>query len=76
MIVSGLPVRNGLLHAGEIANAALELLTFAVNFRIRHLPENKLLLRIGIHSGKINLCITILFFLFGLLTKVFGATKS
>ena len=54
MIVSGLPTRNGLCHASETATAALKLLSFAVTFRISHLPDRKLLLRIGIHSGNIN----------------------
>lgn len=56
MLVSGLPARNGLSHAGEIATAALKLLTFAATFHIRHLPERKLLLRIGIHSGWSSTC--------------------
>ncbi len=51
MLVSGLPTRNGLAHASEVATAALKLLAFATTFRIRHLPERKMLLRIGIHSG-------------------------
>ena len=51
MLVSGLPNRNGNAHAGEIATAALNLLAFVVNFRIRHLPNRQTLLRIGIHSG-------------------------
>jgi atrial natriuretic peptide receptor A len=52
MVVSGLPVTNGLAHAGEVATMALDLLANVVDFRIRHLPERKLLLRIGIHSGE------------------------
>lgn len=52
MVVSGLPVTNGLAHAGEVATMALNLLANVVDFRIRHLPERKLLLRIGIHSGE------------------------
>ncbi|XP_064598666.1 atrial natriuretic peptide receptor 2-like [Liolophura sinensis] len=51
MVVSGLPVRNGIRHAGEIATMALDLLSSVVNFRIRHRPEKQLQLRIGVHSG-------------------------
>jgi atrial natriuretic peptide receptor A len=51
MVVSGLPVANGKAHAGEVATMALNLLASVVHFRIRHLPDRKLLLRIGIHSG-------------------------
>ncbi|CAF1276151.1 unnamed protein product [Rotaria sp. Silwood1] len=51
MVVSGLPMRNGDLHAREIARLSLSLLNAVLNFRIRHRPDKKLLLRIGIHSG-------------------------
>lgn len=55
MVVSGLPTRNGDLHAREIARLSLALLNAVLNFRIRHRPDKKLLLRIGIHSGP---CVT------------------
>ncbi|CAF3458292.1 unnamed protein product [Rotaria socialis] len=51
MVVSGLPTRNGDLHAREIARLSLALLNGVINFRIRHRPDTQLLLRIGIHSG-------------------------
>ena len=51
MVVSGLPVRNGDLHAKEIAEMSLALLDLIRNFDVAHLPEVKLELRIGIHSG-------------------------
>ena len=51
MVVSGLPTRNGILHAGEIANMSLDLLSDMCNFKIRHKTEQQLQLRIGIHSG-------------------------
>jgi atrial natriuretic peptide receptor A len=51
MVVSGLPTPNGDLHAREIARLSLALLNAVLNFRIRHRPDKKLLLRIGIHSG-------------------------
>ncbi|XP_070536694.1 atrial natriuretic peptide receptor 1-like isoform X2 [Ptychodera flava] len=54
MVVSGLPIRNGDFHAREIARMALALLNAVVTgFRIRHLPEEQLKLRIGIHSGMV-----------------------
>ena len=55
MVVSGLPERNGNRHAGEIANMSLNLLASVGSFRVRHKPTHKLLLRIGIHSGKPSL---------------------
>ena len=51
MVVSGLPVRNGNRHAGEIATMALHLLSSILTFKIRHMPETRLQLRIGMHSG-------------------------
>ena len=53
MVVSGLPEQNGLNHAREIARLALRLLGAVKSFKIRHRPDKKLLLRIGIHSGTI-----------------------
>lgn len=52
MVASGLPVRNGDLHATEIASLALHLLSEVRHFRIRHRPEQQLRVRIGIHSGE------------------------
>ena len=51
MCVSGLPKRNGILHAGEIASMSLHLLSAIKKFRIRHRPDDTLKLRIGLHSG-------------------------
>lgn len=51
MVVSGLPTRNGLLHAREIARLSLNLLNETMSFKIRHRPKQQLKLRIGIHSG-------------------------
>ena len=52
MVVSGLPNRNGILHASHIADMSLELLSAVTSFRVRHVPDRKLLLRIGLHSGE------------------------
>ncbi|XP_054710092.1 guanylate cyclase 32E-like [Uloborus diversus] len=51
MVVSGLPIRNGDRHAGEIASLALRLLAAIETFEIRHRPTERLSLRIGINSG-------------------------
>ncbi|KAG8224498.1 hypothetical protein J437_LFUL004980 [Ladona fulva] len=53
MVASGLPVRNGDRHAGEVASLALHLLSHLQNVPIRHRPTSQQLrLRIGIHSGQ------------------------
>lgn len=53
MVVSGLPIRNGIMHAAEVASMSLDLLKAVQEFKIRHRPADKLLLRIGIHSGPV-----------------------
>lgn len=53
MVVSGLPIRNGIMHAAEIASMSLDLLKAVQEFKIRHRPCDKLLLRIGMHSGPV-----------------------
>ena len=54
MVVSGLPLRNGDNHAGEIASMSLHLLSAIMDFRIRHMPERRLQLRVGMHSGHLT----------------------
>ncbi|GAU87943.1 hypothetical protein RvY_00723-2 [Ramazzottius varieornatus] len=51
MVSSGLPVRNGNKHAREIALMSLRIRHDIANFTIPHRPQEKLLIRIGIHSG-------------------------
>ncbi|XP_071539288.1 atrial natriuretic peptide receptor 1 [Panulirus ornatus] len=51
MVVSGLPMRNGTEHTREIASMSLALLREVETFTIRHRPEDKLKLRIGMHTG-------------------------
>lgn len=51
MVVSGLPMRNGSQHAAEISRMSLSLLQAVRGFTIRHMPDERLKLRIGLHSG-------------------------
>ncbi|TPX37592.1 hypothetical protein SmJEL517_g00653 [Synchytrium microbalum] len=53
MVVSGVPVRNGMKHAGEIATMALHLLSVVDKFVIPSKPDYKLAVRIGINSGPV-----------------------
>ena len=55
MVASGLPLRNGFEHAREISRMALDLRDATRNFVVRHKPDHKLQIRIGIHTGKIYL---------------------
>ncbi|XP_034100299.1 guanylate cyclase 32E isoform X2 [Drosophila albomicans] len=51
MVVSGLPLKNGNRHVGEIASLALHLIETVGNLKIRHKPTEMMQLRIGLHSG-------------------------
>ncbi|NXW62454.1 ANPRA protein, partial [Eurystomus gularis] len=53
MVVSGVPKENGILHAGEIASMALDLLDVCKTFKIPHKPSTLLKIRAGIHSGAV-----------------------
>ncbi|CAG4959707.1 unnamed protein product [Colias eurytheme] len=51
MVVSGLPMRNGNRHAAEIARMSLALLNAVRLKTVPHRPGERLLLRIGMHTG-------------------------
>ena len=53
MVVSGLPDKNG-LHAKHIAMMALDILQATQNFLIPHFKQERLSMRIGIHSGRLK----------------------
>ncbi|NXV81895.1 ANPRB protein, partial [Atlantisia rogersi] len=53
MVVSGVPKENGILHAGQIASMALDLLDVCKTFKIPHKPNTLLKIRAGIHSGAV-----------------------
>uniref|UniRef100_A0A8D0L6K2 Guanylate cyclase n=1 Tax=Sphenodon punctatus TaxID=8508 RepID=A0A8D0L6K2_SPHPU len=51
MVASGLPKRNGHKHAAEITNMSLDILSSVGTFKMRHMPELPIRIRIGLHSG-------------------------
>lgn len=51
MVASGVPARNGNRHAAEMANMSLDILHCIGTFKMRHMPELKVRIRIGLHSG-------------------------
>ncbi|CAH1773740.1 unnamed protein product [Owenia fusiformis] len=53
MVASGLPQRNGKRHVGEIASLSIDLLEGIINFKIPHMPNERLKLRIGLHTGPV-----------------------
>ncbi|XP_030578864.1 retinal guanylyl cyclase 1-like, partial [Archocentrus centrarchus] len=53
MVASGVPNRNGNRHAAEVANMSLDILHSIGAFKIKHMPEIKVKIRIGLHSGPV-----------------------
>ena len=53
MVVSGLPERNGDKHADEIAKMALDLVAAVRQVTTPHMPNQRLQLRAGIHTGEL-----------------------
>ncbi|CAG9563814.1 unnamed protein product [Danaus chrysippus] len=53
MVVSGLPERNGDLHAREICLMALAIVQAVRTFVVRHRPPHRLEVRVGVHSGPV-----------------------
>lgn len=58
MVASGVPARNGNRHAAEMANMSLDILHCIGTFKMRHMPDLKVRIRIGLHSGEkcVHLC--------------------
>ncbi|KAL3101471.1 hypothetical protein niasHT_020790 [Heterodera trifolii] len=51
LCVSGLPNRNGTLHAKHCADMAIKFIQALLNFRILDHPNERVRLRVGLHSG-------------------------
>ncbi|XP_075948333.1 retinal guanylyl cyclase 2 [Anarhichas minor] len=51
MVASGVPVLNDNRHAAEIANMALDILSAVGTFKMRHMPDVPVRIRIGLHTG-------------------------
>ena len=54
MVVSGIPKLNGVRHAREICHMSLDLRDASSTFVIPHMPQEKLKIRIGVHSGQFS----------------------
>lgn len=52
MVASGVPVPNGNRHAAEIANMSLDILSAVGTFKMRHMPDVPVRIRIGLHTGE------------------------
>ncbi|VDM82481.1 unnamed protein product [Strongylus vulgaris] len=53
LCVSGLPHRNGQEHIKEICSMSLAFMKSLNNFKIPHLPQERINLRIGAHTGSV-----------------------
>lgn len=56
MVASGVPVPNGNRHAAEITNMALDILSAIGTFKMRHMPDVPVRIRIGLHTGQCSVC--------------------
>ena len=50
---SGLPIRNGDNHAVEVTNCAMDLLSHVMQFKVAHLDDYVLRIRIGKYKFRI-----------------------
>ncbi|KAL2094905.1 hypothetical protein ACEWY4_009624 [Coilia grayii] len=53
MVASGVPNRNDNRHAAEVSNMSLDILHCIGAFKMRHMPDVKVKIRIGMHSGPV-----------------------
>ncbi|KAJ8275999.1 hypothetical protein COCON_G00077510 [Conger conger] len=53
MVSSGVPNRNGCRHAAEVSNMSLDILHCIGAFKMRHMPDVKVKIRIGLHTGPV-----------------------
>ncbi|CAI5452064.1 unnamed protein product [Caenorhabditis angaria] len=53
LVVSGLPHRNGNEHSRHIASMSIAFISSLTNFRIPHLPNEKINIRVGFHCGSV-----------------------
>ncbi|KJH40737.1 adenylate/guanylate cyclase catalytic domain protein [Dictyocaulus viviparus] len=53
LCASGLPNRNGQEHIKEICSMSLNFITSLQKFRVPHLPNERINLRIGVHTGSV-----------------------
>ncbi|XP_037538865.1 retinal guanylyl cyclase 2 [Nematolebias whitei] len=51
MVASGVPVPNDNRHTAEIANMSLDILSAVGTFKMRHMPDVPVRIRIGLHTG-------------------------
>ncbi|XP_024916182.1 retinal guanylyl cyclase 2 isoform X3 [Cynoglossus semilaevis] len=51
MVASGVPVPNSNRHVSEIANMSLDILSAVGTFKMRHMPDVPVRIRIGVHTG-------------------------
>uniref|UniRef100_A0A914Z3L7 Guanylate cyclase n=1 Tax=Panagrolaimus superbus TaxID=310955 RepID=A0A914Z3L7_9BILA len=53
MVVSGIPIENGIRHLMTLSDVALEMMTFLEEFRVPHKKSDKIRIRLGLHTGPV-----------------------
>lgn len=51
MVVSGIPIENGIRHLMHLSDVALEMMVFLDEFRVPHKKNDKIRIRLGLHTG-------------------------
>ncbi|KHN83270.1 Olfactory guanylyl cyclase GC-D [Toxocara canis] len=53
MVVSGIPEENGTLHIMRIADVALEMREYLVDYQVPHRRDHRIKCRWGFHTGSV-----------------------
>lgn len=65
MVASGVPVPNENRHAAEIANMSLDILSAVGTFKMRHMPDVPVRIRIGLHTGQNRSTVNVISLFYG-----------
>uniref|UniRef100_A0A914YU24 Guanylate cyclase n=1 Tax=Panagrolaimus superbus TaxID=310955 RepID=A0A914YU24_9BILA len=53
MVVSGIPIENGIRHLMHLSDVALEMMKFLQDFEVPHRKSQKIRIRLGLHTGSV-----------------------
>uniref|UniRef100_A0AC34GW29 Guanylate cyclase n=1 Tax=Panagrolaimus sp. ES5 TaxID=591445 RepID=A0AC34GW29_9BILA len=53
MVVSGIPIENGIRHLMHLSDVALEMMKFLQDFEVPHRKSQKIKIRLGLHTGPV-----------------------
>uniref|UniRef100_A0A7E4W0S3 Guanylate cyclase n=1 Tax=Panagrellus redivivus TaxID=6233 RepID=A0A7E4W0S3_PANRE len=53
MVVSGIPIENGIRHLMHLSDVALEMMKFLMTFEVPHKKDHRIRIRLGLHTGSV-----------------------